>query len=618
MNPANNLLDAHPHRDTLNHNTFSKQDESQWSYYSGYRELDQTNQEIRILTLLAGSDDSEISCTIEHELLSDVESFIALSYCWGNAGETAQILLDNEYVCIRRSLWEFLWHLRQLQGTTRAWVDFICINQRNPAERNHQVKLMRDIFSTASSVHAWLGEATTASERAVAYIKQVFLKDEAQMPEPWFWFDRSPEFRWLSDIVGRPFWTRLWIIQEIVLAQNVQIMIGHSTVSWELFKAVCIKRLMNRSSKNIFAPLLNLRPTHGKFSERSFQQLSSEFHQAKCRNPRDKIYGLMGMVPASVREKVVVDYEAPTLKVCLDNIRLLMPTRDLDMDRIFLKVVEIYGGAACCLDELQQLAKDTAFLAELPAGMLFSKMVQVQANTFYTFAAKGRSDSQFSSLTDTNRCSSFDLYLSYATDHTATRGCLVYTTCPLENGDFVLIVLSTALIARRHGTSYRIIDMGASEGYLLQGQAQAQDPDVWLEGKMLDAQIECDLLQSRKAAPSIWLNEAGVQFRLNGSAFAQMLRDWVVPRDKSLYGNPWVVTWDPGCLVDGLGVCGALQYFEGFREGARVEDSKGSSKLYNLGMFIDKLVNFQFKSTVPRVRTGPFSELQAALKDMET
>jgi len=39
------------------------------------------------------------------------------------------------------------------------WIDAVCINQHSDDEKNHQIPLMRCIFSQAHMVLGWLGEA---------------------------------------------------------------------------------------------------------------------------------------------------------------------------------------------------------------------------------------------------------------------------------------------------------------------------------------------------------------------------------------------------------------------------------------------------------------------------
>ncbi len=81
-------------------------DDSQWPHYSCYRELDPLRQEVRILTLLAGSEEEAISCTISTESLPEVEPFAALSYCWGTAGETVAIFINCAFLPPLLVVWD--------------------------------------------------------------------------------------------------------------------------------------------------------------------------------------------------------------------------------------------------------------------------------------------------------------------------------------------------------------------------------------------------------------------------------------------------------------------------------------------------------------------------------
>ena len=47
------------------------------------------------------------------------------------------------------------------------WVDAVCINQQDDMEKSEQVKMMRDIFSSAQKVLAWSGEASYDSDEAM-------------------------------------------------------------------------------------------------------------------------------------------------------------------------------------------------------------------------------------------------------------------------------------------------------------------------------------------------------------------------------------------------------------------------------------------------------------------
>jgi hypothetical protein len=131
-----------------------------------YKPLDETKQDIRILTLHAaktGDAEEVIRCTLEHTTLATAGPYTALSYCWGFPGETKDVDLNGITTPGRLNLWHFLQSIRTIRGTTRVWVDYLCINQNDHQERNHQVRLMSDIYSGTAEAITWLGLADSSS-----------------------------------------------------------------------------------------------------------------------------------------------------------------------------------------------------------------------------------------------------------------------------------------------------------------------------------------------------------------------------------------------------------------------------------------------------------------------
>jgi len=59
---------------------------------------------------------------------------------------------------ISENLHAALQRIRDVQQPVEIWVDSICINQKDLAERSSQVGLMRDIYEGSEEVVIWLGE----------------------------------------------------------------------------------------------------------------------------------------------------------------------------------------------------------------------------------------------------------------------------------------------------------------------------------------------------------------------------------------------------------------------------------------------------------------------------
>ncbi|RYP56224.1 hypothetical protein DL771_012011 [Monosporascus sp. 5C6A] len=208
-----------------------------------YRGLE--GDEIRLLKL-----DPDGSWSLGYVSLRDAPEYYALSYAWGKGKASTRV--DGRRLSITRSLYEALRELqRSIQhskdsmafqgaepGSIRIWIDAICIDQKNTHERNEQVPRMGLIYGSARKVLVWLGPQGDSNERVeivTSYARQgeqegSYLKS-FQDGAPW----TDQQIRDLKDLCiglplltgGRAWFHRLWVIQEVVLAERSPIlMIG--------------------------------------------------------------------------------------------------------------------------------------------------------------------------------------------------------------------------------------------------------------------------------------------------------------------------------------------------------------------------------------------------------
>ncbi|KAH8724216.1 heterokaryon incompatibility protein-domain-containing protein, partial [Phaeosphaeriaceae sp. PMI808] len=166
-----------------------------------------------------------LELTLTHVRLDKAELvFNALSYTWGEPSPMRKVLINNQIFKIRESLWHFLNVAAQDPEihNKQIWVDQISINQASIEERNHQVGLMGHIYTQASKVFMWLGTSTRYCNRTMIHLSNGcisrVLKDPTRMDTEALLrimkFYSSPKF---TALLKRPYWRRLWIIQEIVL-----------------------------------------------------------------------------------------------------------------------------------------------------------------------------------------------------------------------------------------------------------------------------------------------------------------------------------------------------------------------------------------------------------------
>jgi len=140
-----------------------------------YEGLDLGTSSFRLVRLLSGYDGG-IPCELFEAQLGgpeDVMDYAAVSYTWGSTEKPHKIMVNGSTMAVTRNLYSALWHLRHPKQDRILWVDAICIDQKNPKERGHQVEQMSSIFNKAERVIIWLGEATSETDCAMRFMKQL-------------------------------------------------------------------------------------------------------------------------------------------------------------------------------------------------------------------------------------------------------------------------------------------------------------------------------------------------------------------------------------------------------------------------------------------------------------
>jgi hypothetical protein len=109
--------------------------------------LDRSSQSVRLLRLHENQKAGLLKFELSSFPLTSAPPFTALSYTWGDARSTKEIRINGNRFIIRENLWQFLAELRRKQHHLFYWIDAICIDQSSADEKNHQVSLMKDIYS---------------------------------------------------------------------------------------------------------------------------------------------------------------------------------------------------------------------------------------------------------------------------------------------------------------------------------------------------------------------------------------------------------------------------------------------------------------------------------------
>jgi Heterokaryon incompatibility protein (HET) len=337
-------------------------------------QLNADRNEIRTLSLLPGQPEELIRCHLETVSLSDKNpKFTALSYVWGNALQTRPIDVDGNVFQATANLVSALQHIRKADVTEVLWVDAVCINQQDVTERNQQVRLMRTIYSTADSVLIWLGEGDKHSED----LFDVISKDGVPSPpdrngdvdndrlREQFTIEICRIYALFSTIAIRPWWARVWIVQECLLPEKPPIIqCGGKTVLWSDFFAALWKTGkgarhtvpnakdhpsiidiydsagINRTLFSGGMPYLELLDImRMEYAEKkrpySFSMIITALEGRKATVPHDYVFGYLGLVSEENRKLIAVHYERPSWEVYRDLTRELLRSRDDESQSAF-------------------------------------------------------------------------------------------------------------------------------------------------------------------------------------------------------------------------------------------------------------------------------------------
>ena len=121
--------------------------------------LNLSKNEMRLVELRRNDESAIPTCILRsYPIDGPFPPYVALSYAWGEKLNYRGIDLNGVLFPLGRNVWTFLQDMRESGRYGTYWIDAISIDQNNVRERNHQVQMMRQIYSNAESVSIWLGE----------------------------------------------------------------------------------------------------------------------------------------------------------------------------------------------------------------------------------------------------------------------------------------------------------------------------------------------------------------------------------------------------------------------------------------------------------------------------
>jgi hypothetical protein len=254
---------------------------------------------------LNGDVDSPVHAELKTYTHDDCPEYETVSYTWGGEEDDSipckpifigpywDVLLQT------KNCWDMLKLMRPSSGQRVVWVDAISINQSNQTERADQVAKMGRIYEDSMRVFVFLGSdvihpignALYPTRRKLHHLSREPMNSDQEGTSQPVVFD-------LGRLLKRRYFSRIWVVQEMILSRQATIRIGSSDY-W----------VDHRTSRDIAKkdPTWNWDSTAAPWFQHANQRhLTAEDRNSllemirltwKCQStdPRDKVFGILGL-----------------------------------------------------------------------------------------------------------------------------------------------------------------------------------------------------------------------------------------------------------------------------------------------------------------------------------
>lgn len=145
---------------------------------------------------------------------------------------------EKDYVA-QGNAYHGLKELRLSKSTRVIWMDAICINQQDLKEKEDQILLMNTIYKAAVRVVVWLPPPRRNEDLAMTLLEELHTQHDSgmhtieSMSEVHYLRLRSPEWIALRDFLSHPWFSRVWTLQEAVLAREIIFQFGSHVIPWD-------------------------------------------------------------------------------------------------------------------------------------------------------------------------------------------------------------------------------------------------------------------------------------------------------------------------------------------------------------------------------------------------
>jgi hypothetical protein len=310
---------------------------------------------VRLLELAPGARDDAVVMRLFPTELEHALDFEALSYVWGDPGVTVPVTCSGLSFGVTVNLHAALVRTRYTDRVRTLWADAICINQGHVKERSHHVAFMNLIYRRAKTVLVCMdadpdgGAADVVAADVIALLDEHALRaaqyaSVQQMPvlapdDPLL---DDPRWKSLAVLMKRPWFTRAWVLQEVGVARDPQVLYGDAA-AFSYRALMNLVRWMVRCASNIETRagifwltihtdwedwLPGWRKRGAADPHYTLLDLLGHARGLLCKDPKDHIYAFLGHPLAQLEDGsgpvIQPDYEKDTRVLYLETATFLL------------------------------------------------------------------------------------------------------------------------------------------------------------------------------------------------------------------------------------------------------------------------------------------------------
>ena len=250
----------------------------------------------------------------------------SVSYCWGDTSVKTTVAVENAPVEVPQTAASALHRLRSPDFARTLWIDALCIDQRNVEERSHQVADMHSIYRNATLNLVWLGQDENGRmDRAFTTMKTVLAEAAVQTADfakfattvsdadgniqtSMSGLATDIDLRPILELFQRPYFRRLWVVQEAALSSKSVCFCGpHEVLLIDILRAATFLYFKRnfvavdfRFNKGIYSATTVWSLMHRELTTTDRQRLRlspllRKLQRFKTHDPRDHVYGVLGL-----------------------------------------------------------------------------------------------------------------------------------------------------------------------------------------------------------------------------------------------------------------------------------------------------------------------------------